>query len=169
MDIVKPLYEIFFLHAILVELRKDNIRNELRSLLKYSILSDEGILKNLMLAISDEQEHFENFNKKRVDINPPEPCDPVTSAIPPKNKSENPIIAEIRSLKATLDSISTWKENFEKREQSRLKKPDTLPCRCPSCHQNSYSRCAYCVYNGSPEHLYAGFLKQKKGTNNKKN
>ena len=159
---------MFFLHAILVELSNDNIRNELPSLLKNSILSDDGILKNLILAMSDEQEHFQNFNKKWLDINPSEPCDPITSAIPPKNKSENPIIAEIRSLKATLDSISTWKENFEKRVQSRLKKPDTLPCRCPSCHQNNYSRCAYCVYDGSPEHLFAGFLKQKKGKKNKK-
>ena len=39
-----------FLHAILVGLRKDNIRNELRPLLRNSILFDEDILENLMLG-----------------------------------------------------------------------------------------------------------------------
>ena len=42
-----------FLYAILVGLRNDNIRNELRLLLKNSILSDEDILENLMLAMSE--------------------------------------------------------------------------------------------------------------------
>ena len=78
-------------------------------------MSDEDILENFMLAMSEEQEHFQNFNKKRVDINSVEPCDAIPSATPPDLKSENPIIAEIRSLRATLDSISTWKGNFEKR------------------------------------------------------
>ena len=54
-----------FLHTVLVELRNVNIRNELRPLLKNSILSDEDILENHMLATSDEQEHFRNFNKKK--------------------------------------------------------------------------------------------------------
>ena len=47
-----------FLHANLVGLRNADIRNELRPLLKNIILSDENILENLMLAASDEQEHF---------------------------------------------------------------------------------------------------------------
>ena len=59
-----------------------------------------------MLAMSDEQEHFQNFNKKSVDINSVEFCDAIPTATPPKHKSENPIITEIRSLKATLDSFS---------------------------------------------------------------
>ena len=54
-----------FLHTILVGLRNDNIRNELHPLLKNSILSDEDILENLVLATSDKQEHFQNFNKKK--------------------------------------------------------------------------------------------------------
>ena len=103
----EALVQSYSLHATLVGLRNDDIRNELLPLLKNSILSDEDILKNLMLAMSGEQEHFQNFNKKRVDINSIEPCDPIPSAIPPKYKSENSIIAEIRSLKETLDSIST--------------------------------------------------------------
>ena len=68
-----------------------------------------------MLATSDEQEHFQNFNKKNVNINSIEPCDAIPSATPPKHKSENPILVEIRTLKATLHSISSWKDTFEKR------------------------------------------------------
>ena len=60
-----------------------------------------------MLAESDEQEHFHIFNRKHVDINSIQSCDAIPSATPPKHKSENPIIAEIRSLKATLNSISS--------------------------------------------------------------
>ena len=154
----------------LVGLRNDNIRNKLRQLLKNSILSDEDILKNLMLAMSDEQEHFQNFNKKRVDINSIKSCDAIPSATPPIHKTENPIIAKIRSLKATLDSISSWKDNFEKREQSRLPKLDTLiPRICLPCHQNNVSRCVHCFYCGSPEHFLAGCLKQKEDKKNKNN
>ena len=150
-----------FLNTILGGLRNDNVRNELRPLLKNIILTDEDILENLMLAMYDEQEHFQNVNKKREYINSIETCDPIPSPIPPKNKSKNLIIAEIRSLKATLGLISTWKDNYEKREQARLSKPDTLPRRCPSCYQNNDSRCVHCVYYGSPEHFLAGCLKQK--------
>ena len=103
-----------FLHAIFVGLRNDNIRNELRPLIKNSIVYDEDILESLMLVTSDEQEHFQNLNKKVVNINSIEPCDPITRATPPTPKSENPIIVEIRSLKATLDSISSWKDTFQK-------------------------------------------------------
>ena len=110
----EALVQDHFLHAILVGLRNDNIRNELRPLMKNSIVSDEDILENLMLVTSDEQEHFQNLNKKGVNINSIEPCDPITSATPPTPKSENPIIVEIRSLKATLDSISSWKDTFQK-------------------------------------------------------
>ena len=95
------------LNAILFGLRNDNIRNKLRPLLKTSILADEDILENLMLATSDEQEHFQNFNKKRVDINSIESFDAIHSAIPPKYRSENPIIAEIKLLKAMHNSISS--------------------------------------------------------------
>ena len=55
-----------FLHTILVGLRNDNIRNELHPLPKNSILSDGDIVENLMLATSDAQEHFNNFNKKKM-------------------------------------------------------------------------------------------------------
>ena len=60
-----------------------------------------------MLAMFNEQEHFRNFNRKPVDINSVEPCDAIPSAAPPRLQSKNPIVAEIRSLKATLDSILT--------------------------------------------------------------
>ena len=63
--LVQDFYFIlfFFLYAILVELRNDNIRNELRSLLKNSLLSDEGILKNLMLAILMNRNIFKTSTK----------------------------------------------------------------------------------------------------------
>ena len=73
-----------FLHAILFGLRNNNIKNELCPLLKNSILSDEDILENLMLAMSNEQEHFQNFNRKPVDKNSVEPCDAIPSAAPPR-------------------------------------------------------------------------------------
>ena len=156
------------LNAILFGLRNDNIRNKLRPLLKTSILADEDILENLMLATSDEQEHFQNFNKKRVDINSIESFDAIHSAIPPKYRSENPIIAEIKLLKAMHNSISSWKNTFEKRKQSRLPKHDTLPRRCTSCHQNNVSCCVHCFYCDSLELFLAGHLKQKQDQKNKK-
>ena len=83
----KILVQDRFLHTILVGLRIDNIRNELRPLLKNSLLAEEDILANLMPAISDEQEHFQNFHtKKNVNINSIETCDAIPSATPLKPK-----------------------------------------------------------------------------------
>ena len=117
-----------------------------------------------MLATSDEQEHFQNFNKKNVNINSIEPCDAIPSATPPKHKSENPILIEIRSLKAKLDSVSSWKDTFEKRQQSRLPKLATLPVDVPLVIKTIFP-----AVKCSPEHLLAGCLKQKQDKKNKKN
>ena len=155
-----------FLHAILVGLRNDNIRNKLRPFLKNSIVSDEDILENLLLAMSDEQEHFANFGKKRVEINSVESVDNPKPNPPSNKQTINPIIAEIQTLKTSIDSLSSWKDDFEKRDKqfkSRLSKQrDTLPRRCPNCHQNNVDRCFHCFYCGSSEHLLAGCLKRKR-------
>ena len=80
----------------------------------------EDILENFMLAMSDKQNHFERSNRKRVYVNFVQTCDAIPSATPPKLKSENTIIAEIKLLETTLVSISSQKDNFGKRNQSRL-------------------------------------------------
>ena len=134
-------------------LRDDNIRNELRLLLQNSFVSDEDILKNLLLAISDEQEHSANFNKKRVDINSVEPVDAIPKSNPSGHqKSVNPIIAKIQPLKTSIDSLLSWKYDFEKRNKefkTRLtKNRETLSRRCPNFHQNNVKHCFYCDFRG---------------------
>ena len=58
-----------FVHAVLVGLRNENIRNELRSILKsHDTLSDEILLEHLSLTMSDEHEHSEKFYKRRTDV-----------------------------------------------------------------------------------------------------
>ena len=58
-----------FVHAVLVGLRNENIRNELCPILKsHDILSDEILLEHLGLAMSDEHEHSEKLYKRRTDV-----------------------------------------------------------------------------------------------------
>ena len=80
---------------------------------------------------------FANFGKKRVEINSVESVDNPKPNPPSNKQTINPIIAEIQTLKTSIDSLSSWKDDFEKRDKrfkSRLSKQrDTLPRRCPNC------------------------------------
>ena len=62
----------------------------------------------------------------------------------------------------------SWKDTFEKRQQSRLPQLDTLLCRCPFCHQSDICRCVHCFHFDSPDNLLVRCSKQKRDKKNKK-
>ena len=81
------LIQYMFLHAILVGLRNDNIRYELRPLLKNTIVSDEDILKNLDFATADELEHISRFKNKQINVHTIEGSEDISK--PHRDKKQN--------------------------------------------------------------------------------
>ena len=59
----EELIQNCFTHAVLIGLWNENIRNELRPILKLNSLSDQELLENLSLTTSDEYEHSDKFNE----------------------------------------------------------------------------------------------------------
>ena len=101
--------------AFLLGLRNDNIRHELRSLLKNRILTEEGILENLLLATPDEREYLSTFKGKQINISTTEASEDVTH--PPKDKSKTfkPIDIDLHSLKFTIDNLTEWRSDVEQK------------------------------------------------------
>ena len=154
-----------FVHAVLVGLRNENIRNELRPILKsHDTLSDEILLEHLSLAMSDEHEHSEKFYKRRTDVSK------IESSEKKQNKTEkndSKLLTELQSLKISLDEISKWKDNFS-RDSSRLARQNNkLPRRCSACSQKN-QKCDH-YFCGSDEHFQAWCKKRMNSLKNQKN
>ena len=124
-----------FLHAMLVGLRNDNRRYELRSLPKNSIFPDNNILENLVLASADERKHSNKFKGKQINISTIEVSEGMTHLPKDKSKISKTIHINQHSLQA---------------------KP-SLPRRCQNC-KTTNSKCTHCFYCCSREHLQSGCL-----------
>ena len=87
-----------FLNAILTGLRHDKKRHELRPLLKNSLLTDEDILENIVLATADEREHSNKFKGKQINTSIIEALKGLTHPLKDKYKTSKPIHIDLHSL-----------------------------------------------------------------------
>ena len=94
-----------FNHAVLIGLRNENIRNESCPISKLNSLSDEKLLENLSLDMSDDHEHSDKFNKRRTDISVIETSEKTQKPEKPENK----LLTELQSLKVSHDKIKKIK------------------------------------------------------------
>lgn len=158
-----------FVHAVLVGLRNENIRNELRPILKsQETLSDEILLEHLSVAMSDEHEHSEKVYKRRTDVSKIESSEEKQTKT---EKIDNKLLTELQSLKVSLDEISKWKDNYV-RDSSRSpnhNNKQNLPRRCSECLKNKTPKCDHCYFCGSDEHFQTGCKKRLNSLKNKKN
>ena len=154
-----------FVHAVLVGLRNENIRNELRPILKsHDTLSDEILLEHLSLAMSDEHEHSEKFYKRRTDVSKSEFSEKKQNKT---EKNDSKLLTELQSLKISLDEISKWKDNFSRDSFCLARQNNKLPRRCSACSQKN-QKCDHCYFYGSDEHFQAGCKKRMNSLKNKK-
>ena len=147
------------LHAVFVGLKNENIRHELRPLLKDLNVCDEDLLEMLNRALADENGHIEKtFRTIKSYINEVETL-AVTPENPKPEKKENPLIKEFSALKAQVESLSSLRSDFEEfkrlthRDKSRENRNSRN--RCKFCKENSKTRCEHCFVCGSMEHWRA--------------
>ena len=167
------------MHTILTGLRSDNVRNELRPILKNSIISDEDLLDNLSAAVSDQSEISEKFSRKSaVEINS---VSTATNEAKPKPSKVN-LLSEIEALKITVNELTTSFKNSTASMENKIQNGDRSNFqtfrnknfrssnrpnnqqrrRCQYCVDNWINRCFHCFSYGSTEHLAAGCLKRNR-------
>ena len=109
----EPFVQTHFLHSVVTGLRNDNIRNEIKPLLKDN-MSDEELLEHLNKAVSDEKERQSKM-KKFVNLNNStskgENID--------KEKKENPILTELRELKVQLTAMKSDIDDLKKTNEPK--------------------------------------------------
>ena len=146
-----------FLHSVETGLRNDNIRNEVKQLLK-STISDEELLENLNKVVSDENERQSKM-KKNVHVSWVEAEDISKKDIAhSKEKKENPILLELRELKVQLNEVTAMKSDIEDlKKQINSRDKDGPKYRrkfgCPTCIKNNVPRCRHCYLCGSSDHF----------------
>lgn len=128
-------------------------------------MTDEDILENLLLALSDEQEHFAIFNKKTCRY---KFCWFCWCNSQVKFTQLSLMFESNYCWNTVINSLSSWKDGFDKSDTCKELKTrltqnhDTLPRRCRNFHQNNVKRCFHCYHRGSLEHSLVNCLKQKR-------
>ena len=160
-----------FLHAVLTGLRNENIRSELRSVLKDESTSDEALMSRVTDAVVEEAEHAEKLSsasrKTNILVNEID-SEKVRDDKAPK---KNLLLDEMAALKLQVNQItnllsaggkvapSSARGNPQQAAQSQR-----IP-RCNECSKNKVDFCDHCFNCGSTEHLRAGCKKRRASKN----
>ena len=176
----KPLVQRRFQQAVYTGLKNDNIRIQLRDLLKTNNTSDEDILERLTLAVTDESEHREKFqlNKK-----PSVSSVNVAAATNDQGKElrkPNPILDQISELRAEIKQLSVQQHANKKdgtqnasvrannqsiNSRSKNHSPNPQIRKCKQCQKNNEPWCDHCYSCGASNHFYAGCRYRNNGKN----
>lgn len=145
-----------FLQAIFTGLRNENLRHELRPLLKNPKTSDEELLESLSLAMIDENEHLEKTSKK-VHVNLIEQNEQISEEQENKSKKENLLIKELQNLRAEVNQLSTIHNDFKTFNANIKNKGNPQrQNKCKECIDKNVQKCEHCLVCGSAEHFKAG-------------
>ena len=145
-----------FLQAIFTGLRNENLRHELRPLLKNPKTSDEELLESLSLAMIDENEHPEKTSKK-VHVSLIEQNEQTATEQETKSKKENLLIKELQNLRAEVNQLSTIHNDFKTfNANNKNKGTPQRQNKCKECIDKNVEKCEHCLVCGSEEHFKAG-------------
>ena len=122
-------------------------------------VSDEVLLESLNPATNNEAERKHKLRKNaRVNVFEASEVDQPNQ--PRKSTKENPILNEIKSLRAELNEIKSLKADVAKLKetlgQSAVTKPRNHPRRriaCPNCAKEGGKECSHCYHCGETGHL----------------
>lgn len=149
-----------FLHSIWTGLKNDNLRNELRELLKDENTSDEELLFKLSTAVADEVEHSKKFSK-------PKPVHSNNISVEKDKEKKNPLMLELEAMKVqinqishTLSAISSLGKMENERERRNDYRNENRKMGCKTCVEKNLKNCDHCFYCGSSEHFKRGCKKR---------
>ena len=149
-----------FLHTILTGLQNDYLRASLKPWLKPDI-SDEILLQELTLLVSDETEHeVKTAKKKKSDV---------STSVVNAQKSNSPELEAIKALTASVSAMKVEIESLKKSIGHNDKPPTPGPnpkapafeprqlewqdFRCLTCREKNLEYCNHCFRCGSSDHI----------------
>ena len=168
-----------FLQAIYTGLKNENVRSQMRSILKTEKTSDEELLEKLTLIVADEVEHLEKFSKtKDIKVSSVSENEVLTTK---KEKKPNPVLEELTCMRTELQdfislcSVGTQRVGFTGSHFKNNKNPGANPRNQNSKNQNVRRRCEncskikdgsvvcdHCFKCGSDEHFARGCKKKNR-------
>lgn len=171
-----------FLHAVATGLKNNNIRTELREVLKNPKTTDQELLNRLTIAVADETEHQEKFGQtKKLSLPQVNSVEGQSERGPEKKKVV--LFDELELIKAQLNEVtqlfqkdkasksqnqstaSSSQQQSNPRRQSQAQRSgsshpranwDGGPNRCDRCIEDNEENCDHCFFCYSSEHLQAG-------------
>lgn len=156
----EELVQSQFLHTIDMGLLNDGVRMRIQPLLKKDKVSDEELIREMNISVSQEAERKSKLSSKK-------PCEPEKSSKsspqdPPTDKPKKPnvvdtLLSEIESLKGTVNAMMAKQQQ----PQFNAYKPSTRkPRLCSTCESQQKETCDHCFYCGSGEHFARGCRKR---------
>ena len=148
-----------FLHALFTGLKYNNVRHELKNVLKPSSnISDEDLLQEISDIVVNETEHSEKLQlKSTANVNAVEKIEQKVK----KEKSPS-LLTEINKLSAQVSELSNLKKDIENlRTEVKESKMSSCPPRynsrarrplCANCKRHNSSFCNHCFECGATDH-----------------
>ena len=161
-----------FQQAVYTGLKNDNIRVQLREMLKHEATSDEDLLDKLTLAVTDESEHLEKFLPQRKSQVQVSAVGGNESESEPKQKKANPILEELSEIRAQINQLFADQGQQKEREthngrdashfrfqQDRSHSSNSrfrYPRKCDQCKTENKDGCDHCFKCGASNHYSSG-------------
>lgn len=151
-----------FLHTMLTGLKSDNVRSEMRPLLKNPTTTDDDLLDTLSKAVADETEHQDKFKaiKKTANVSCIETPEKRTEEKEKEKKHTvlGDLCQEVRELKAHVMELSVRVPKPPKisGNSGNQNKYRNRRNRCEKCIENGVESCNHCFVCFSTEHFSRG-------------
>lgn len=146
-----------FLQSVATGLRSDIVKFEMKSVCEAAYVSDEDLLESLNRAVRDETERQTKLHKKPT----------AATATPAANLDQNPILVEIKAIKAKLDTVSALQTDIEELKDKfqnigrpgsssrNTRYPRKRYSSCATCQKANVQNCTHCFLCGSDDHVMA--------------
>lgn len=153
----EDLVQSQFLHTIDMGLRNDGVRIRVQPLLRKAKVSDEELITEMNISVSQEAERKSKLSTKLPSENEKSsksyPQQATSTDKPKKVNVVDTLLSEIESLRGTVNALMA----NQQQQQSNSYKPSThKPRLCSNCQSQKKEKCEHCFHCGSIEHFARG-------------
>ena len=155
------LVQTKFQHALFTGLKHNNVRHELRDMLRGGVIKDEELLQGISDVMVNESEHLDKIHgKSKVAINELSSREQTKGETKKKEKGNTNLLTEISKLTAQVSELSGLKKDFEDLKsvvKGMSGSSVVQPVRyrkflCLTCRSSNASYCNHCFLCGGSDH-----------------
>lgn len=161
----EELVQSQFLHTIDMGLRDDGVRIHMQPFLKKGKVSDEELIREMNISVSQETERRNKLSVKKSSESEKAAKSSVETTATDKPKKTNVVetlLSEVESLRGTINAMMANQQQSQ--QQPNVYKPSNRkPRLCSNCQSQKKEKCEHCFYCGSGEHFARGCRKKPRG------